>query len=228
MVRESSRTKTNRIQSRRREAAPKREAASRRVSHRNSRSYVGASGRFRPDSRISSLRQGHRAPNGRKGTGADYETALKNFETALRHFRKHNYQRAAEFFEKVVASSVLEVAERARVRLRVCEQKTRQQAPPRTAEEFYLRGVAALNSREIEPAVQYLNKSDKLAPNQNHVHYALAVAYGLQGNPDASLIHLQKAIELWPKNRVQARLDDDFQVLAGDPRFIQLVGLRAR
>lgn len=112
--------------------------------------------------------------------------------------------------------------------LRVCERKTRQQALPRTAEDFYLRGVTALNSREIESAVEFLNKSDKMAPNQEHVHYALAAAYGLQGDSDASLIHLQKAIELRPKNRVQARLDEDFQVLAGDPRFKRLVGFRAR
>ncbi len=110
--------------------------------------------------------------------------------------------------------------------LRICEQKTRQQAPPKTAEDSYLRGIAALNSRELEHAIQYLSKSDKMVPNQEHVHYALAAAYGLQGDWDASLIYLQKAIELQPKNRVQARLDDDFKVLAGDPRFERLVGLR--
>jgi len=158
--------------------------------------------------------------------GADYETALKNFETALGYFRKRNYEKAATFFGKVLASPVREVAERARMHLRICEQKTRQQAPPKTAEESYLRGIAALNSRELEHAIQYLSKSDKMVPNQEHVHYALAAAYGLQGDGDASLTYLQKAIELQPKNRVQARLDDDFKVLAGDPRFERLVGLR--
>jgi tetratricopeptide (TPR) repeat protein len=111
--------------------------------------------------------------------------------------------------------------------LRICEEKTRHQAAPKTAEEFYLRAVAALNGRDLELAIQYLNKSDKMVPNKEHVHYALAAAYGLQGNSDAALIHLQKAIELRPKNRVQARLDEDFQVLAGDPRFERLVRLRA-
>ncbi|MCL5670398.1 MAG: tetratricopeptide repeat protein [Acidobacteria bacterium] len=157
---------------------------------------------------------------------ADYDAALKNFEIALGYFRKRNYEKASTFFEKVLASPVREVAERASMHLRICEQKTRQQAPPKTAEDSYLRGIAALNSRELEHAIQYLSKSDKMVPNQEHVHYALAAAYGLQGDWDASLIYLQKAIELQPKNRVQARLDDDFKVLAGDPRFERLVGLR--
>jgi tetratricopeptide (TPR) repeat protein len=225
MVRGSGRAKTRVIQSPRMGAVVTRKATSRRASHGNSRSRSGTSKSFRPDSGIPSLRQSHRSADGRK---ADYDTALKNFETALRHFRKQNYQKAAEFFKKVVASPAQEVVERARMHLRVCEQKTRQQAPPRTAEDCYLRGVAALNSREIEPAVEYLNKSNKMAPNQEQVHYALAAAYGLQGDPDTSLIHLQKAIELRPQNRVQALLDDDFQVLAGDPRFKRLVGFHAR
>ena len=110
--------------------------------------------------------------------------------------------------------------------LHLCEQKSLHQATPKTAEDFYLQGVAALNNREIETAIQHLNRSDKMVPNQEYVHYALAAAYGLQGNSDTALLHLQTAIKLRPANRVQARHDDDFQVLAADPRFERLVGLR--
>jgi tetratricopeptide (TPR) repeat protein len=205
----------------------RRKTSSRRVSLRSSSSRSGAGAKFKSDSRVSSLRNGHQHAKQRMHKGADFETALKNFETALRHFRNQNYEKAAAFFKKVVASSVREMADRASVHLRICEQKTRQQAPPKTADEFYLRGVAALNRRDLEPAIQYLNKSDKMVPNQEHVHYALAAAYGLQGSSETSLTHLQKAIELRPRNRVQARLDDDFHVFAGDPRFERLVGRRA-
>ncbi|MCL5004941.1 MAG: tetratricopeptide repeat protein [Acidobacteria bacterium] len=196
------------------------------VSWRGSSMHSGPSAKLKSNSGVKSRRQNHQSANGRSRGGADYETALKNFEIALRHLRKQNYEKAAAVFEKVAASSAQEVAERARMHLRLCKQKTQRQAPPRTAEDFYLRGVAALNSRQLEPAIQYLNKSDKIQPNQEHVHYALAAAYGLQGSSDISLMHLQKAIELRPKNRVQARFDDDFQPLAGDPRFERLVGLR--
>jgi len=180
----------------------------------------------RSDSKVLSRRQAQNPANGGGRTRADYETALKNFETALGHFRKQQYEKAASFFEKVATSSVREMAERARMHLRLCEQKNLQPSAPKTAEDFYLRGIAALNSREAELAIEYFNKSDKMAPNQEHVHYALAAAHGLRGNSDAALMHLQKAIELRPANRVQARLDEDFQPLAADPRFGRLVGLR--
>jgi tetratricopeptide (TPR) repeat protein len=156
-----------------------------------------------------------------------YDSALKNFEIALGHFRKQHYEKAAIFFKKAAASSVREVAERSRMHLRLCEQKNRQPKAPKTAEDFYLRGVAALNGREAEQAIQYFNQSDKMVPNKEHVQYALAAAHGLQGDLDAALIHLQKAIDLRPANRVQARFDEDFQALAADPRFGRLVGLRS-
>jgi hypothetical protein len=37
------------------------------------------------------------------------------------------------------------------------------------------------------------------------------------------LEHLAKAIELSPRNRIQARSDSDFQDMADDPRFTELL-----
>ncbi|MEJ2008399.1 MAG: tetratricopeptide repeat protein [Acidobacteriota bacterium] len=116
------------------------------------------------------------------------------------------------------------MADRARVHLRYCERMRRQERPPKTAEDYYARGVAALNSRDLGLAIQYLSKSDKIKPSQEYVHYSLAAAYGLQGDPDNALSHLETAIKLRPQNRLQARLDEDFQTLAADPRFIRLLG----
>ena len=226
MLRGTRRGKSRVTPSRRSGTGTRREAASQRTSPRSASSGPGTPAKLRSAARISPQPKKHQVVNARLRPGADYETALKNFEIALGYFRKCSYEKASAFFEKVLASAVREVAERARMHLRICEQKTRQQAPPKTAEELYLRGIAALNSRELEYAIQYLSKSDKMVPNQEHVHYALAAAYGLQGDSDTSLTYLQKAIELQPKNRVQARLDDDFKVLAGDPRFERLVGIR--
>ena len=152
------------------------------------------------------------------------ETALKNFGTAIRFFHRRDYDRAAALFKKVAASPVREMADRARVHLRFCEQKRQHERRPKTAEGFYARGVAALNGRDFDQALDYLNKSDKMVPDQEHVHYALAAAYGLQGDPDNAFNHLEAAIRLRPQNRVQARHDEDFQALTGDPRFSRLLG----
>lgn len=164
----------------------------------------------------------------RQSAGVGYEAALKNFETALRHFQKKDYEKAGGLFAKVAAGPIREIADRARVHLRFCETKRRHESRPKTAEGYYARGVAALNAHDFDRAVQFLSKSDEMIPNQEYVHYALAAAYGLQGDSDNAISHLGKSINLRPQNRVQARHDEDFQVLAGDSRFTRLLGIDGR
>ncbi|HEX5412298.1 MAG TPA: hypothetical protein VFZ27_10595 [Terriglobia bacterium] len=152
------------------------------------------------------------------------EEALKNFGKAVRYFQKRDYERASELFEKVATGPAREIADRARVHLSFCERKGHQERHPKTAEAWYTRGVAALNSRDFDQAIEYLGKSDKMNPGQEYVHYALAAVYGLQGDPDNAFNHLAEAIKLRPQNRVQARHDEDFQALCQDPRYARLLG----
>jgi hypothetical protein len=51
----------------------------------------------------------------------------------------------------------------------------------------------------------------------------LAAAYSLRGDAEYALQNLKEAIALRPQNRIQARRDDDFQALATDARFRELV-----
>jgi tetratricopeptide (TPR) repeat protein len=153
-----------------------------------------------------------------------FQAAVKNFELGARAFQKQDYQRAKEIFETVVSIGVAEVTERARVHLRLCEQKlSRPSPPPRNAEDLYTLGVGALNSWRLNDAIEYLNKAQKSAPKLEHIRYALAAAYSLRGDADAALQHLKEAIALRPQNRIQARHDEDFQALATDARFKELV-----
>ena len=153
-----------------------------------------------------------------------FKAALKAFGDAARYFQKQNYEKAQELFEKVAASSARELAERARVHLSLCEKKLGAQGPaPKTAGDFYDLGVAKLNARAMEQAIEYLSKADKSAPNHEHIKYALAAAHAIQGNTDVALEHLRIAISLRTSNRYQARYDDDFQALASDPRFKRLI-----
>jgi len=160
----------------------------------------------------------------RKPVDAERASALKDFGTAAKYFQRRDFEKAAALFEKVAAGPVREVADRARVHLRYCERKQHHEKRPRTAEGYYTRGVAALNRRDFDQALEYLNKSDKMAPNQEYVHYALAAAYGLRGDQDSAFNHLEAAVRLRPQNRVQARHDEDFQALESDPRFTRLLG----
>ena len=84
-------------------------------------------------------------------------------------------------------------------------------------------GIACLNARNLDGAVEHLSKADKLKPRQDHIQYALAVLRALEGNMDVAFGHLEMALALRPENRFHARRDEDLQGLAGDPRFRRLV-----
>ncbi len=155
---------------------------------------------------------------------AKLHAAIKNFEIGSRAFAKQNFGRARDIFEKLAQSDIQEVAERARFRLQLCHQRLSRPAPsPKTAEEHYTLGVAALNAHQTAEAIAHLAKASKPKPDREHIRYALAAAYALQGNADAALEHLKMAITLRPANRIQARHDEDFSSLASDPRFRELV-----
>ncbi len=163
------------------------------------------------------------AASNKRRDETQYQAAVKNFETAARHFQKQNYTKAKELFEKLAEVPILEIAERARVHLRLCEQRLRNgNHAPKAAEDFYNLGIAELNARELSLALEHLNKADKMAPNREHTRYALAAVQALQGNADLALEHLKAAITLRPENRRQARHDEDFASLAADPRFKRL------
>jgi tetratricopeptide (TPR) repeat protein len=160
----------------------------------------------------------------RPQANVQYQTVIKNFETGVRAFQKRNYDRAAEIFARLVDSDARDVAERAQVHLRLCRQRTGRPAPaPKSADEYYALGVACLNGRDLQQAVEHLSKADKLKPNQDHIRYALAVSHALEGNVDAAFAHLEAAFALRPENRIHARRDEDFQGLVADPRFRRLI-----
>jgi len=217
MIRGTRQKQTRRVTGRRKASPAQRKSVSSRASRHKAAPRAPLPVKAKSPGKTSSQPLG-------KPADPERVTALKNFETAVGYFQKKDYPKAAALFAKVAAGPVREIADRARVHLRFCERKRHQEVPPKTAEGYYARGVAALNSYDFDQALQYLNKSDKMIPDQEYVHYALAVAYGLNGDSDRAFGHLETAIKLRPQNRSQARRDEDFKTLAGDPRFARLLG----
>ncbi len=163
-------------------------------------------------------------PSEKRDSEAQFATAVKNYEAAVRHIQKQNYDKAKEILDKLVSSAPAEVADRARVHLRLCEQKLHPPAKPlKSAEDYYLAGISELNARRLDLSLEYLAKAEKLEPKREEIQYALAAAYAIQGNSETALEHLRKSIELRPQNRFQARQDEDFDLLAADSRFLSLV-----
>lgn len=162
--------------------------------------------------------------NQQRRSEAHYQAAVKIFETAASAFQKHNFGKAKDLFAKLSASPSSEVAIRAETYLRMCERKLHPAQPvAKTAAELYDLGIAQLNARQLDAAIESLKRAFALSPNQEYIRYALAAAHAQQGNVEAALEHLKAAIQLRPANRYLARRDEDFQPLAADPRFGRLL-----
>ncbi len=150
---------------------------------------------------------------------------LKHYEEGMRLFQQQKFHKAKAEFERVLAGPSRELADRARVHLRICVQRIERPpvATPRTADDHYHHGVAMMNLGHWDEARDHLERALKLAPKADYVIYALAVLDCLTGEADAALEKLKRAIELRPENRYHARNDEDFAFLQEDPRFTELL-----
>lgn len=150
---------------------------------------------------------------------------MKIYDAALALFHQQKFARAKQELEKVVQGPSKELADRARMHMKIAEQRMKpsQELNPRTAEEHYQRGVAMMNIGRWDDARESLLKARKGAPKADYIHYALAALDCLTGEADSALENLKVAIQLRPENRYHARNDEDFAFLQEDPRFTELL-----
>ena len=153
------------------------------------------------------------------------EQQLKVYEEALQHFQQQKYAKAKPLFEKVLTGPSKEFADRARVHLRITEQRIQPLAAttPRSPEEHYQQGVAMMNLGRWDEAREHLLRARKLAPKSDYIIYAMAALDCLTGEADSAMENLKAAIVLRPENRYHARNDEDFAFLQDDPRFTELL-----
>ena len=153
------------------------------------------------------------------------QAQLKVYDEALSLFHQQKFARAKQELEKVLEGPRKELADRARMHVKIAEQRMKpsHEQNPRTADEHYQRGVAMMNIGRWDDARESLDKARKAAPKADHIHYALAALDCLTGEADSALANLKVAIQLRPENRYHARNDEDFAFLQGDPRFTELL-----
>jgi len=153
------------------------------------------------------------------------QAQLKLYDEALALFHQQKFSRAKQELERVLEGPSKELADRARMHVKIAEQRMRpaHEQNPRTAEEHYQRGVTMMNIGRWDDARESLDKARKAAPKADHIHYALAALDCLTGEADSALANLKVAIQLRPENRYHARNDEDFAFLQEDPRFTELL-----
>ncbi len=92
-----------------------------------------------------------------------------------------------------------------------------------TPEEHYDYAVSQLNTGYYEEAREEFNSILADYPQADYALYGLALLDSITGRAQECLQNLAKAIELNPRNRLQARADNDFQGMVDDPRFTELL-----
>ena len=153
-----------------------------------------------------------------------FAQGVQNYEAGVKALQEHKFERAKGLFEKIISNGPRELADRARVHLNTCNQQLSEGASSfKTHEEHFDYAVSLLNTGQLEQARSHLEKILKQNARADFAFYGMAVVDCLSGQVESSLKNLSEAIRLNPQNRFQARNDSDFQSMADDPRFTELL-----
>jgi tetratricopeptide (TPR) repeat protein len=150
--------------------------------------------------------------------------AVQNYESGLRALQEHKFEKAKGHLQKVLSGPNKSLVDRAQVHILTCEKRLDSPAVQfKSTEEHYDFAVSLINAGDYVAAREHLDKLLKQNPRSEYVLYGLAALHCLTGHVEESLKILDEAIQAKPSLRFQARNDTDFQNLAEDPRFTELL-----
>ncbi|HEU4415746.1 MAG TPA: hypothetical protein VFT65_13245 [Candidatus Angelobacter sp.] len=153
-----------------------------------------------------------------------FAQAVQNYEAAIKAMQEHKFEKAKGLLEKILAGGNRDLMDRARVHINLCNQQLAGASTTfKTQEEHFDYAVSLMNSGQYDQARGHVEKILKQNPKADFGYYGMAVVDCLTGQVEASLKNLSEAIRLNPQNRFQARNDSDFQNMADDPRFTELL-----
>jgi len=151
--------------------------------------------------------------------------ALQSYEAGLRAMQEHKFDKAKPHFQKVLTGPSKELIDRATVHINICNQHLERAVANqfKSPEEHFDYAVSLMNVGDYVTAREHLDKLLKQNPKSDYVVYGLAALDCLTGHTEDSLRHLDEALRINAQLRFQARNDSDFQNLAEDPRFTELL-----
>lgn len=153
-----------------------------------------------------------------------FTQVVKDYEQALKAMQSQKFDRAKPLLEKVISAGSKELSDRAAMHLNICNQQLAKTAQKfGNAAEQYDYAISLMNLGDYVGAREHLEKLIKQNPNLDYAWYGYSVLECLTGHFPDALQHLAEAIRLNPAIRFQARNDSDFQNLADDPRFTELL-----
>jgi tetratricopeptide (TPR) repeat protein len=157
-------------------------------------------------------------------TAAAAASASQHYQAAVQLLQQGKYERALAAFEKLLPTAPAEIKERCRMYIHTCQRQLEQSRLTfLTPEEHNDYAVSLLNTGYYEEAREQFSSILADHPAADYALYGLALLDSITGRAQDCLRHLAQAIELNPRNRLQARVDNDFQSMMDDPRFTELL-----
>jgi tetratricopeptide (TPR) repeat protein len=149
---------------------------------------------------------------------------IANYEAALQLMQQGKYDKAHAAFDKMLAAGPGDLADRIRMYINAClQQVAKGKTTFQSHEEQYDYAISLLNMGHYEDARAHFKTILDANPTADYAFYGLAVLASMTGASNDCLKHLAEAIRHNPRNRIQARADSDFQDMADDPRFTDLL-----
>lgn len=149
----------------------------------------------------------------RKSGSAAGDDAVEVYQQGLQALYGGDWQRAAESFERVARDGSVDLAARARQFATVARQRAgAADAPP---EDPWVRAVYEKNRGELDAALALCTEGRR-AETDGRFAYLAAVVCTLRGDAAGGRQHLQRAVELDPRNRAHALHDPDLRPLHDD------------
>ena len=151
-------------------------------------------------------------------------TCLQHYQAAVQLVQQGKYERALAAFEKLLPPRPMEIVERCRMYIITCQRQLDKTGLAfLTPEEHYDYAVSQIECRLLRGGARSL-KSILADDPRRGLRLLRSGPAGLHHRAvQDCLDNLSQAIELNPKNRLQARSDNDFQSMVDDPRFTELL-----
>ena len=148
------------------------------------------------------------------------DAALKQLEAGIEAFHADRMAEARSAFEAVVAAAAeSRLSSRAGDYLAACDRA--EASKDGKGGDAFIEAVMARNDGDLESALKICTAGSRT--RDGRFVYLASCIRALQGETDAAIDSLAKAVALDPTNRVRAFHDADFAALNEDERFLSLV-----
>jgi tetratricopeptide (TPR) repeat protein len=177
------------------------------------------------DAKSSNLR---RMPRTLAGTPAPDDATRKQtlamYESALKLMQSGKFDKAHQAFSQMLENAPQDLADRIRMYIAACVAQIEKGSTKfETNEERYDYAISLLNQGQYEDAREQFQTILAKNESADYAFYGLALLASMTGDTQECIDKLREAIKLNGQNRLQARADSDFETVAEDPRFTELL-----